>query len=144
MALKANKKSVLSPYRLSRLVKGLTQNEASVLVGASPRSLIRYENEENEPPKGTVMLMDKVYGCGGRLINYWLTGEKFSFRKLVKKNKLVVFIKKFKGVVKMSKLTHLGTCRIMKASTLGAILKLTKKSRYSGTALCVNRPKGGN
>ena len=44
----------------------------------------------------------------------------------------------------MSKLTHLGTCRMMKASTLGAILKLTKKSRYSGMALCVNRPKGGN
>ena len=144
MALKANKKSVLSPYRLSRLVKGLTQNEASVLVGASPRSLIRYENEENEPPKGTVILMDKVYGCGGRLINYWLTGEKFSFGKLVKKNKLVVFIKKFKGVVQMSKLIHLGTCRIIKASTLGAILKLTKNSRYSGMALCVNRPKGGN
>ena len=89
MALKANKKSVLSPYRLSRLVKGLTQNEASVLVGASPRSLIRYENEEN-------------------------------------------------------KLTHLGTCRMMKASTLGVILKLTKNSRYSGMALCVNRPKGGS
>ena len=42
----------------------------------------------------------------------------------------------------MSKLTHLGTCRMMKASTLGAILKLTKKSRYSGMSLCVNRPKG--
>ena len=35
----------------------------------------------------------------------------------------------------MSKLTHLGTCRIIKASTLGAILKLTKNSRYSGMAL---------
>ena len=93
MALKANKKSVLSPYRLSRLVKGLTQNEASVLVGASPRSLIRYENEENEPPQGTVMLMDKVYGCGGRLINYWLTGEKFSFRKLVKKISCLFLLK---------------------------------------------------
>ena len=97
MALKANKKSVLSPYRLSRLVKGLTQNEASVLVGASPRSLIRYENEENEPPKGTVMLMDKVYGCGGRLINYWLTGEKFSFRKFVKKISCLFLLKKLRS-----------------------------------------------
>ena len=42
------------------------------------------------------------------------------------------------------RLKHLGTCRMMKASTLGAILKLTKNSRYSGMALCVNRPKGGN
>ena len=41
------------------------------------------------------------------------------------------------------RLPYLGTCRMMKASTLGAILKLTKNSRYSGMALCVNIPKGG-
>ena len=39
----------------------------------------------------------------------------------------------------MSKLTHLGTCRMMKASTLGAILKLNSKSKVGAILQCMKK-----
>ncbi len=37
------------------------------------------------------------------------------------------------------RLPHLGTCKLMKASLLGTIFNLCKKSKYRGVMLCLKK-----
>ena len=62
----------ITPYRKLRLLRGWSLEEASERFNISRRSLIDIELDRKDAPKWLVRTMDKVYGCNGELIDYWL------------------------------------------------------------------------
>mgnify|MGYP003591842994 CR=1 FL=1 len=71
-----HKVQIITPYRQLRNLKGWTQDYAADRLCISKRLLIDVELGHCDCPKSVVRIMDREYGCGGQLIDYWLT--KFS------------------------------------------------------------------
>ena len=63
---------VLTPYYKLRRICKFTPTYASRILNVSVSTLNRYERGAQPVPKGTIIRMDELYRCNGRLINYWL------------------------------------------------------------------------
>lgn len=68
----SNKVQKITPYRKLRLLRGWTLEQAAEHFTVSRRTLIDVELGRKDAPKWLVRTMDKVYGCNGELIDYWL------------------------------------------------------------------------
>jgi DNA-binding XRE family transcriptional regulator len=62
----------ITPYRKLRNLRGWSLEEAAEQFAASRHLLIAIELGRRDCPKWLVRKMDKEYGCGGKLIEYWL------------------------------------------------------------------------
>lgn len=69
----------VTPYAKLRKLRGWSQETAAAELHVSRRSLIEIERGTKDAPKDVALSMDRVYGCRGQLIDYWL-GVKFSAR----------------------------------------------------------------
>lgn len=67
-----NKVQIITPYRKLRNLRGWSLEKAADIFRISRRSLIDIELGRKDAPKWLVRTMDKVYGCNGELIDYWL------------------------------------------------------------------------
>jgi DNA-binding XRE family transcriptional regulator len=67
---------VITPYQQLRKLRGWSQDKAAEIFQCSKHLLVDIENGRRDPPKWLVRAMDRVYGCNGKLIEYWL--PKFS------------------------------------------------------------------
>lgn len=67
-----NKVQIITPYRKLRNLRGWSLEKAADIFKISRRSLIDIELGRKDAPKWLVRTMDKVYGCNGELIDYWL------------------------------------------------------------------------
>ena len=63
---------ILTPYRKLRKLRGWSLEEAAEQFTVSRHTLINIELGRMDCPKWLVREMDKVYGCNGELIAYWL------------------------------------------------------------------------
>lgn len=70
--------SKVTLYKEAREESGLKQWQAARDIPTSKSSINRYELGKSEPPPDVVFRMDKVYGCGGRLVEKWMQRFKFS------------------------------------------------------------------
>lgn len=82
----------ITPYSRLRKWKGWAQIDVAEEVGICRKSLGDYENGYRDPPKHVATALDKLYGCNGELIKYWL-GTKFSLGLKDKKNTILTAIK---------------------------------------------------
>lgn len=62
----------ITPFTKLRKLRGWSLEKAAEIFFISKKTLIDIEKGRIDPPKQLVRQMDKVYGCGGRLIEYWL------------------------------------------------------------------------
>ncbi len=62
----------ITPFAKLRKLRGWTLDKAAEVFAISRATLISIEKGRLDPSKQLVRQMDKVYGCGGRLIEYWL------------------------------------------------------------------------
>lgn len=69
---------VVTPYRKLRKINRLSTDDAASILGCSAASLNKYEIGAVGVPKYLIGKMDELYGCRGKLINYWLTDDKMS------------------------------------------------------------------
>lgn len=70
--LDGKKVEKITPFAKLRKLRGWTLDKASEVFAISRSTLISIEKGRLDPSKQLVRQMDKVYGCGGRLIEYWL------------------------------------------------------------------------
>ncbi|MDF2859035.1 MAG: helix-turn-helix protein [Neobacillus sp.] len=82
----------ITPYSRLRKWKGWAQIDVAEEVGICRKSLGDYENGYRDPPKRVATALDKLYGCNGELIKYWLS-TKFSLVLKGKKNATLTAIK---------------------------------------------------
>ena len=66
---------VITPYRKLRDYNRLKADYVADILGVSVASLHRYEAGGAPIPKQTIIKLDRLYGCNGRLISYWLTDK---------------------------------------------------------------------
>ncbi len=66
----------ITPYKKLRELRGWSQEYAAEVFGVSKRTILEVELGRRDASKQLVRQMDKVYGCKGKLIEYWL--PKFS------------------------------------------------------------------
>lgn len=64
--------SKITPFAKLRQLRGWSLEKASEVFATSKRNLIAIEKGRIDAPKQLVKQMDRVYGCKGRLIDYWL------------------------------------------------------------------------
>ena len=67
----------ITPYSKLRRLRGLSQGEVADRLQISKRSLIDIERGARDAPKRVALNMDELYGCKGKLVEYWLN-VKFS------------------------------------------------------------------
>ncbi|MEN6414343.1 MAG: helix-turn-helix transcriptional regulator [Veillonellales bacterium] len=70
-------------YLALREFRGWSREKASMLTAMSPKTIERIDKGK-DPTKDQVKMMDKVYGCQGELIDYWLGRLKLSCQVLRK------------------------------------------------------------
>ncbi len=68
-------KKIVTPYKRIRDKLGITPIIAAEKLNISLPSLYSYENKNRPVPKDVVRAMDKLYGCEGKLINYWINND---------------------------------------------------------------------
>ena len=66
----------VTPYKRLREMRGWSQEFAADKFHMTRRSMVDVENGRKDVPKDVIREMDREYGCGGKLIEYWWT--KFS------------------------------------------------------------------
>lgn len=62
---------IKTPYTKLREKKGWTLETAADFLQIGATTLGRYENKKAAIPKSVIKRMDEVYGCNGKLIQYW-------------------------------------------------------------------------
>ena len=62
----------ITPYSKLRKLRGLSQDEVAEEIHITKRSLIDIERGARDAPKNVILDMEKLYGCKGKLIAYWL------------------------------------------------------------------------
>lgn len=67
---------IITPYAKLRKLQGLSQEEAAERLCIPRRALIDIERGIRDPSKQTIRMMEQLYGCGGKLREYWW--QKFS------------------------------------------------------------------
>ena len=70
------KVQIITPYKRLRNMRGWSQEKAAEVFDVSKKTIIAVERGARDPSKQLVREMDRVYGCNGKLIEYWL--PKFS------------------------------------------------------------------
>ena len=73
--------STVTPYRKLRLLRGWSLEQAAEEFHVSKKTLINIELARSDPPKQLVRNMDREYGCGGKLIDYWIPTFSFFGKK---------------------------------------------------------------
>lgn len=68
-------KKFVTPYKRIRDRLGIPPSIAAEKLNISLPSLYSYENKNRPIPKDVVRAMDKLYGCQGRLIDYWIMND---------------------------------------------------------------------
>lgn len=66
---------IITPYRKLRDYNRLKADYVASVLGVSVASLHRYEAGGAPIPKQTIIKLDRLYGCNGKLISYWLTDK---------------------------------------------------------------------
>lgn len=69
----------MNPYKAARRTAGLTQDQACERLYIGRSTIHRYE--KGEPPIDVVVQMDRLYGCGGKLIRQRIENISFSRTK---------------------------------------------------------------
>ncbi|CQR74131.1 hypothetical protein SOV_22570 [Sporomusa ovata DSM 2662] len=64
-------------YKGLRIFKGWSRDIAAMHTAMSPKTIERIEKGK-DPTKDQVLMMDRAYGCGGQLVDYWLGRLKLS------------------------------------------------------------------
>ena len=86
----------VTPYRKLRELRGWSLEKAADIFHLSKKTLINIELGRSDPPKQIVRHMDREYGCGGKLINYWIPTFSFLGKKITPRS----FSANFKAWVK--------------------------------------------
>ena len=68
-------KKIVTPYKRIRDRLGIPPSIVAEKLNISLPSLYSYENKNRPVPKDVVRAMDKLYGCEGKLINYWINND---------------------------------------------------------------------
>lgn len=68
-------KKIVTPYKRIRDRLGIPPSIVAEKLNISLPSLYSYENKNRPIPKDVVRAMDKLYGCQGRLIDYWINND---------------------------------------------------------------------
>lgn len=68
-------KKVVTPYKRIRDRLGIPPAIVAEKLNISLPSLYSYENKNRPVPKDVVRAMDKLYGCEGKLIDYWINND---------------------------------------------------------------------
>lgn len=76
-------KKVITPYKRIRDRLGIPPSIVAEKLNISLPSLYSYENKNRPIPKDVVRAMDKLYGCKGKLIKYWLNNDPSSAGYLI-------------------------------------------------------------
>ena len=62
---------ILTPYRKLRGRKRWSLQVAADFLQIGTSTLCAYETKKAAVPKDVIQRMDKIYGCNGKLIDYW-------------------------------------------------------------------------
>lgn len=62
----------VTPFRKLRLLRGWSQEQMAERFHVNRRMIIDIEAGRRDCPKQLVRAMDREFGCGGKLIEYWL------------------------------------------------------------------------
>lgn len=81
---------IITPYQKLRERKGWTLQVAADFLQIGATTLNRYETKKAPIPKKIIKQMDDLYGCKGKLIEYWWKSELSSVKKFKLKLKTII------------------------------------------------------
>lgn len=81
---------IITPYQKLRERKGWTLQVAADFLQIGATTLNRYETKKAPIPKKIIKQMDDLFGCKGKLIEYWWKSELSSSKKFKLKMKTII------------------------------------------------------
>lgn len=62
----------ITPYEKLRKLRGWSQEKCAEVFATNKHAIIDIEMGRRDPSKQMIRMMDRVYNCNGKLIEYWL------------------------------------------------------------------------